>query len=96
MTRKRFSCVGITILLFFLLVQPVWALTVPTHPAAAALPRESFTYDAVGNRVASHLSSTHVYDAANRLLEDSGFTYTYDANGNLITKTEKATGAVTT
>ena len=44
----------------------------------------------------SFLSTSHVHDAANRLLEDDAFTYTYDANGNRTSKTEKATGAVTT
>ena len=57
---------------------------------------ESYTYDGVGNRTTSHLSATHVTDAANRLTEDDAFTYTYDANGNLETKTDKVTLAVTT
>jgi len=50
----------------------------------------------VGNRVTSHLSSVHTTDDANRLLEDSNFAYTYDANGNLTSKTSKANGEVTT
>ena len=37
-----------------------------------------------------------VFDIANRLTEDDAFTYTYDANGNLETKTDKVTLAVTT
>jgi RHS repeat-associated protein len=49
----------------------------------------------VGNRTAAHLSTLHSYDAANRLLDDSNFTYTYDANGNLATKTGKTTGDLT-
>ncbi|MFQ5668641.1 MAG: RHS repeat-associated core domain-containing protein, partial [Candidatus Binatia bacterium] len=32
------------------------------------------------------------HDAANRLLEDSNFTFTYDANGNLVEQITKATG----
>ena len=40
----------------------------------------------------SHLSTLSSLDAANRLLEDSNFIYTYDANGNLTAKTTKATG----
>ena len=56
----------------------------------------TFTYDPVGNRISSHLSLSYRYDVANRLLEDDLFTYTYDFNGNLVTKTEKTTGAVTT
>ena len=43
----------------------------------------------VGNRVVSFLSAAYVHDNANRLLEDDQFTYTYDANGNLETKTDK-------
>ena len=57
---------------------------------------ESYAYDAVGNRTTSHISTTHVTDAANQLLEDDDFTYTYDANGNLASKTDKVTSAVTT
>jgi YD repeat-containing protein len=36
-----------------------------------------------------------VTDIANRLTEDDDFTYAYDANGNLTSKTAKAGGAVT-
>jgi YD repeat-containing protein len=57
-----------------------------THPDLI----ESFSYDPVGNRLPG------IYDGANRLLEDNEFTYTYDANGNLIKKVEKATGRTTT
>ena len=39
---------------------------------------------------------THRYAAANRLLEDDRFTYTYDLNGNRTEKREKTTGATTT
>ena len=51
---------------------------------------ESYDYDLVGNRTTSFLSSTHNHDDLNRLLEDDQFTYTYDNNGNLQTKTNKA------
>ncbi len=57
---------------------------------------ETFAYDPVGNRTASHLATGQLYDAANRLLEDSAFTYQYDLTGNLTSKTAKATGAATT
>ncbi|MFQ5857789.1 MAG: RHS repeat-associated core domain-containing protein [Anaerolineae bacterium] len=53
---------------------------------------ETFAYDPVGNRTSSHLATGQVHDAANRLLEDSSFTYTYDANGNLGEQVSKATG----
>jgi RHS repeat-associated protein len=56
---------------------------------------ESYDYDALGNRIVSHLSSGHLHDAANRLLEDDAFCYAYDANGNLNSKTAKVAGACT-
>ncbi|KRT69831.1 MAG: YD repeat-containing protein [candidate division NC10 bacterium CSP1-5] len=74
---------------------PLNRLTQATHPQPAN-PAESFTYDPVGNRANSHLAAGQVYDAANRLLQDSNFTYTYDENGNLTSKTSKANGEVTT
>jgi YD repeat-containing protein len=40
--------------------------------------------------------STHTRNDLNRLLEDDQFTYTYDNNGNLTTKTDKVTSQVTT
>ncbi|MBI5787407.1 MAG: RHS repeat-associated core domain-containing protein, partial [Candidatus Schekmanbacteria bacterium] len=58
-----------------------------THPNQ---PPETYDYDAVGNR----WPSVNVYDAANRLLEDAQFTYTYNRNGSLTSKTEKATSEV--
>jgi RHS repeat-associated protein len=43
------------------------------------------------------LSSDYVYDSLlNRLLEDDTYTYNYDNNGNLTSKTNKATTATTT
>ncbi|MBI4355825.1 MAG: VCBS repeat-containing protein, partial [Candidatus Omnitrophica bacterium] len=56
---------------------------------SATNPTEAFSYDAVGNRD----PAGSVYDAANRLLDDGTFTYTYDPNGNRRTKTEQANPA---
>ncbi|MEW6170107.1 MAG: hypothetical protein AB1472_00890 [Candidatus Omnitrophota bacterium] len=53
---------------------------------SATLPTESYTYDPVGNRN----PASFVYDAASRLLDDGTYTYAYDDNGNLITKTNKS------
>ncbi len=52
---------------------------------------ESYAYDPEGNRTASHLSAAHTTDTANRLTDDDQFTYAYDANGNLTSKTDKTT-----
>jgi RHS repeat-associated protein len=62
-----------------------------THPQPTN-PAEIFTYDAVGNRTASHLATGQVHDVANRLLDDVNFTYAYDQNGNLTEKVNKGTG----
>ena len=52
------------------------------------LPTENYTYDAVGNRTASHLSATYGYQAFNKLTSTASATYNYDNNGNLISKTD--------
>ena len=54
-----------------------------------------FSYDSIGNRLTSHLSTSYAYDDANRLLEDDAFTYAYDSNGNLILRTRKLDNAQT-
>ena len=59
-------------------------------------PLESFTYDAVGNRMNSNQNGASTFNQANQLLEDANFTYQYDNNGNMIRKTAKIGGAVTT
>ena len=74
----------------------VYQLEGATHPQAYN-PDESFTYDNVGNRLTSHLSGDYDYDnLLNRLLDDDTYTYIYDNNGNLKSKTNKATTATTT
>jgi RHS repeat-associated protein len=67
------------------------------HPAAAGLPDESYTYDAAGNRTSwpgSPASSVNV-DAADRLTSDGRFDYSWSPNGDLRSRTERASGAVT-
>ena len=51
---------------------------------------ESFTYDVNGNR----LGDGRQYDAANRLIRDNTFDYSYDAEGNLILKRNRTTNVV--
>ncbi len=73
----------------------VYRLTTATHPQAFN-PSESFTYDPVGNRQSSNVSSSYVYDSLNRLIEDDQYTYIYDANGNMINKVDKVSAAINT
>ena len=63
-------------------------LTEASHPT---LPNETFAYDQVGNRLNDAVMTNYQHNAANRLLENSSYTYTYDANGNLTGQTHKVT-----
>ncbi len=49
---------------------------------------ESYTFDAVGNRTASHQSSTYSYSPFNRLTATDTASYNFDANGNTVEKSE--------
>ena len=63
-----------------------------THPLPAN-PLETFDYDPVGNReLRDGQSFTSMFDAANRLLQDEDFCYSYDDNGNLTSKEAKVAG----
>ena len=63
-----------------------------THPLPAN-PPETFDYDAVGNReLRDGQSFTSMFDAANRLLQDEDFCYSYDDNGDLTSKEAKVAG----
>ncbi len=56
---------------------------------------ESYTYDANGNRIASHVHGTGYQTGdGNRLLNDGTYNYAHDDEGNLIRRTEIATGAL--
>jgi RHS repeat-associated protein len=63
-------------------------LTTATHPSQT---NESYTYDDVGNRTASHQGSSYTYQPFNRLTAANGNSYGYDGNGNLTSKVD-ATG----
>ena len=53
---------------------------------------ESFTYDVNGNRQNGGVA---IIGISNRLLEDDLNTYSYDAEGNQVSKTNKVSGAIT-
>ncbi len=52
---------------------------------------ESYSYDAVGNRTASHLGGTYTTGVVNRLSSTAAASYTYDANGSMTGKTVGST-----
>jgi RHS repeat-associated protein len=60
-------------------------LTAGTHPSQR---NESYTLDDVGNRTASHQSSSYTYQPFNRLTAANSDTYAYNLNGNLTSKTD--------
>jgi YD repeat-containing protein len=47
---------------------------------------ESYTYDPVGNRTASLAIPSYTVNSSNELTSDSNASYTYDNNGNTLTK----------
>ncbi|MFH1492917.1 MAG: FG-GAP-like repeat-containing protein [Candidatus Omnitrophota bacterium] len=69
----------------------IYRLTNASHPQPEN-PAENYAYDSVGNRNPTN----YTYDDANRLLEDDEYTYSYDDNGNLTSKTNKSTLQITT
>jgi YD repeat-containing protein len=70
----------------------LYRLTQATRPEVGD-PNETFKYDPVGNRLRRDgQASDAAFDSANRLLEDTEYTYTSDDNGNLIEKDEKKSG----
>jgi RHS repeat-associated protein len=55
---------------------------------------ELYVYDANGNRVQSHLhGGAYQTGAGNRLLSDGTFDYSYDLEGNLVQRRDRASGA---
>jgi len=67
-------------------------LTAASHPASSPflVQNETFSYDAVGNRQADAVRTDYAYNAGHQLTADSAYTYGYDNNGNLTTRTNKA------
>src|SRR5439155_13200197 len=63
----------------------LYELTGVTQGAATA---ESYTYDVVGNRLSSLGIPIYNYDSSNELQSAGSATYTYDANGNTLTKAD--------
>jgi YD repeat-containing protein len=55
-----------------------------------------YSYDAAGNRLATHLSALYSSNDHNQLVEDAEYTYAYDDKGNRTSKTSKADGSIET
>ena len=68
-----------------------------SQPPASGLSNEAYTYDGAGNRTSwsGAPASSVSYDSLERLKSDGVYTYTYDAEGNLVTKVALATAAKT-
>src|SRR6202034_4549132 len=60
---------------------PLYELTQVTQGASTT---ESYSYDAVGNRLSSSGVPTYSYNTSNELTSNSTGSYTYDANGNTL------------
>lgn len=62
-----------------------------THPGGLGLPTtESFNYDGVGNREQPGNPSAYQYDNNHRVTASPGLTYTWDADGNVLTRSDGA------
>ena len=64
---------------------PLYQLTQVTQGTTTT---ESYSYDAVGNRLSSLDMSSYAYNLSNELISTSAATFTYDSNGNMLTKTD--------
>jgi RHS repeat-associated protein len=62
---------------------PIYQLT---QVAQGATTTESYSYDAVGNRLSSQGMSPYAYNSSNELTSTPSATFTYDSNGNMLTK----------
>ena len=66
---------------------PLYQLTQVTQGLTTT---ESYTYDAVGNRLSSLGMSPYAYNSSNELTSTPSATFTYDANGNTLTKVDSS------
>ncbi|MEK6627649.1 MAG: RHS repeat-associated core domain-containing protein, partial [Bdellovibrionota bacterium] len=65
---------------------------ISSNKAEDPAQNETFSYDALGNRL-TYNSTASTYDNSGQRIQDDGqYTYVYDANGNIIYKSNKANG----
>lgn len=65
-------------------------LTSATYPSSSGLANESFAYDTIGDQN----NASQAYDGAGRLTADAKYTYVFDKEGQLTSRTTKSTGKV--
>ena len=66
---------------------PLYQLTQVTQGTATT---ESYSYDAVGNRLSSLGMSPYAYNSSNELTSTPAATFAYDGNGNRLTKVDSS------
>jgi RHS repeat-associated protein len=67
------------------------ALSRLTNAEHSNIDNEEYAYDAVGNRTLAHRVGGYQYEPFNKLISvESGQAYSYDANGNLVAKTDSS------
>jgi RHS repeat-associated protein len=69
-------------------------VTAVTYPVGSNLVNETYTYDTVGNRLTSSAFSNWNYNADNQLVQFDSTNFTYDNNGNTLSKTKTGTSYV--
>jgi RHS repeat-associated protein len=70
---------------------------ITVEPVPMVIPKaEAFIYDKNGNRRFDKGAKDYKYDAANRLQENTVYAYTHDQNGNLTSRTHKASTTTVT
>ncbi|MEK6628643.1 MAG: RHS repeat-associated core domain-containing protein [Bdellovibrionota bacterium] len=65
---------------------------ISANKAADNTQNESFTYDALGNRLTYNGVASTFDNSGQRIQDDGQFTYVFDANGNIIYKSNKQNG----
>ena len=64
---------------------PIYQLTQVTQGTTTT---ESYSYDAVGNRLSSIGMSPYTYNSSSQLISTPAATFTYDDNGNMLTRVD--------
>ena len=66
-----------------------------TNALNTAQPNENFRFDANGNRLGAQSGGSYVVGANNQVLSDGTNSYAYDAEGNMIIRSNTVTGVLT-